>query len=241
MTILHAIRQLARKAGLEVNRYNPVQSQQARAIRLLAHHGVDTVLDVGANDGGYGRYLREGGYEGSILSFEPLGDAHRALMEAAADDARWHVATRMALGSGDGEVEINVAGNSTSSSILPMQELHAQAAPQSRYVGTEPVPLHRLDGISHPVIEKSQSLFLKIDTQGYELPVLQGADALLPRLQGVQLELSLAPLYEGQALYREIIDWLNARGFALWNVIPGFTDKDSGRMLQMDGVFFRSK
>lgn len=71
------------------------------------------------------------------------------------------------------------------------------------------------------------------------MPVLEGARALLPRVHGIQLELSLLPLYEGQVLYREMIDWLAEKGFELWSVMPGFVDQATGRMLQMDGVFFR--
>jgi hypothetical protein len=60
----------------------------------------------------------------------------------------------------------------------------------------------------------------------------------MSKIQGIQVELSLTPLYDGQALYREIVDSMSARGYELWNVIPGFTDASTGRMLQMDGVFF---
>jgi FkbM family methyltransferase len=240
MTIAHTIRLLARKVGVELNWYKPAQSQHARLFRLLAHHGIETVLDVGANNGGFGSSLREGGFAGDILSFEPLAEAHRELTARTAGDTRWHVAPRMALGADDGDIEINVAGNSTSSSILPMRELHAQAAPASRYTGVERVPLRRVDGLSHPVLARNSVMLLKIDAQGYEMPVLQGAASLLPRIHGIQLELSLAPLYESQTLYMEMMHWLTAHGFALWNVIPGFTDPTSGRMLQMDGIFFRT-
>ncbi|MCL4472140.1 MAG: FkbM family methyltransferase [Sulfuricella sp.] len=240
MTILHSIKELALKAGVEVNWYNPAQSVIARLFTQLETHKIDTILDVGANDGGYGKMLRRGGFTGSVLSFEPLADAHTRLMQAAKGDDAWQVAPRMAIGSSNGEIEINIAGNSTSSSILPMQALHESAAPQSRYVGTEKVPLNRLDGVVHPFIGQSKNLLLKIDTQGYEMPVLEGADALLPRVHGIQLELSLVPLYEGQVLYKEIIDWLAGQGFELWSVMPGFVDQASGRMLQMDGVFFKS-
>ncbi len=238
MSIKHKIKALARKFGIQINRYNAAESQEARLFKLLSTHRIDVVLDVGANNGGYGRFLRKGGYQGDILSFEPLKEAHRALILAAAGDARWQVAPRVALGAEDGEIQINVAGNSTSSSVLPMRALHAEAAPQSRYVGVEQVPLMRLDSIRHPFLGQGRTIMLKIDTQGYEMSVLRGAEALLPYLRGVQLELSLAPLYEGQPLYREVIDWLSDRGFQLWNVIPGFVDRRSGRMLQMDGVFF---
>ncbi len=240
MTILHSIKELALKAGVEVNWYNPAQSDTARLFRLFETHKIDTILDVGANDGGYVKMLRRGGYTGAVLSFEPLADAHARLMQAAEGDATWHVAPRMAIGSSIGEIEINIAGNSTSSSILPMQSLHESAAPQSRYVGSEMVPLNRLDSLVHPYIEQSKNLLLKIDTQGYEMPVLIGAEALLPRINGIQLELSLVPLYGGQVLYMEMINWLARNGFELWSLMPGFVDQASGRMLQMDGVFFRT-
>jgi FkbM family methyltransferase len=208
-------------------------------MKLLSYHGIDSIIDVGANNGGYGRLLRERGFTGSILSFEPLADAHAQLRAAAARSKNWHVAPRMALGAEEGEVEINVAGNSTSSSVLPMEERHASAAPQSRYVGVQRVPLRRLDDVGHDVIRQGKSILLKIDTQGYEMPVLMGAGPVLDRVCGLQLELSLAPLYDGQVLYREMMDWLSGKGFELWNVMPGFVDQRSGRMLQMDGVFFR--
>lgn len=240
MTLLHSIKELALKAGVEVSWYNPAQSDTARLLKLLETHMIDTVLDVGANNGGYGKMLRKGGYAGALLSFEPLAEAHRELTLAAMGDAAWQVAPRMALGSSSGEIEINIAGNSTSSSILPMQACHETAAPQSRYVGSEKVPLARLDNIKHPFVKRGKNVLVKIDTQGYEMPVLLGAEALLPSVLGIQLELSLVPLYEGQVLYREMIDWLEGKGFELWSVMPGFVDPGSGRMLQMDGVFFRS-
>lgn len=239
MTILHSIKELALKAGIEVNWYNAAQSDIARLFKLLAFHKIDTILDVGANNGGYGKMLRKGGYAGAVLSFEPLADAHENLLRASMGDEKWQIAPRMAIGASSGEIEINVAGNSTSSSILPMQATHESAAPQSRYVGSEKVPLKRLDEVEHPFIARSEKLLLKIDTQGYEMPVLEGARALLPRVHGIQLELSLLPLYEGQVLYREMIDWLAEKGFELWSVMPGFVDQATGRMLQMDGVFFR--
>ncbi len=186
-----------------------------------------------------GKMLRRGGYVDAILSFEPLTDAHERLIQAANGGAAWKVAPRMAIGTFNDEIEINVAGNSTRSSILRMCVAHESAAPQSRYVASEMVPLNRLDNVAHPFIEQSRSLLLKMDTQDYEIPVLEGAELLLLRACGIQLELSLVPLYEGQMLYRKVIDWIAGKGFELWSVTPGFVDQNSGRMLQMDGVFFR--
>jgi FkbM family methyltransferase len=239
MTIKHTIRQLALRAGIEVRRFNAAESAGARLGHQLRTHAVDLVLDVGANDGGYGRMLRQTGYRGDILSFEPLSAAHAALLLATAGDARWHVAPRGALGDADGEVTINIAGNSTSSSILPMGQLHADAAPTSRYQGQEVTALRRLDGIDHPALQSARSVLLKIDTQGYEMAVLRGAGALLQRIRGVQVELSVVPLYEGQPVFDQVLGFLRDQGFELWDVSPGFVDPQSGRMLQFDGMFYR--
>ncbi|WP_395703426.1 FkbM family methyltransferase [Aquabacterium sp.] len=239
MTLKHELRMLLRKGGIDLSRYNAAQSLDARMQLRLKTQRIDTVLDVGANDGGYARALRAAGFEGRILSFEPLDDAHQRLCQQAEGQAGWAVAPRMALGASEGEVEINVAGNSASSSILPMLDRHLEAAPNSRYVSQQQVPLRRLDAVAHPLIEQARAIHLKIDTQGYEMPVLEGAAGLMPRIRGLQLEMSLVPLYEGQVLFRELYDWVIGQGFELHGVVPGFMDVETGRMLQMDGIFFR--
>ena len=239
MTIKHNIRQWALRAGIEVRRFNAAESSNARVVRQLAAHGVDLVLDVGANDGGYGRQIRSSGYQGDILSFEPLSNAHAALLRATSDDARWQVAPRMALGEADGEITINIAGNSTSSSILPMGKVHADAAPTSRYLGQEAVDLRRLGSLDLPMLNSAKSILLKIDTQGYEMAVLRGAGDLLAHIRGVQVELSVVALYEGQPVFDEVTAYLQAQDFGLWDVTPGFVDPGSGRMLQFDGTFYR--
>jgi len=239
MTLKHEIRKLALRMGLEVRRFDPLQSAQARLLCQLAHHGVDLVLDVGANDGGYAHGLLEQGFAGPVVSFEPLTSAHARLEARAAGDARWFVAPRMALGDSDQELDLHIAGNSTSSSLLEMGAAHREAAPNSGYVGRERVPVRRLDQVQHPAIDRARAMFLKVDVQGFEMPVLRGAEGLLDRIRGVQLELSVIELYGGQELHRAVMDHLARLGFGLWNLIPGFTDPVTGRMLQYDGVFFR--
>jgi hypothetical protein len=134
---------------------------------------------------------------------------------------------------------MHVAGNSVSSSALKMLDAHLKAAPQSAYVRNEPVPLRRLDTIGADFVHPDSILFLKIDTQGFETQVLQGAPISLQKAVGLHVELSLLPLYDGQCLYDEMIARLKALGFDLWDILPGFTDPRSGRLLQADATFFR--
>ncbi|KAF0185753.1 MAG: FkbM family methyltransferase [Nitrospirae bacterium] len=225
--------------GIEAHRFHPGTSPLARQMVALRAFGVDVVLDIGANDGQYAKELRTGGYAGHIVSFEPLTAAHCYLLQKSKSDPRWQVHPRCALGDRTGEIELNIAGNSVSSSILPMLATHSNAAPESAYLGHEPVSLITLDSVAPSYIEGAQAPFLKIDTQGYEWHVLDGALATLPRLRGLQMELSLVPLYEGQRLWRDCIDRLEAEGFVLWSLQPVFVDPVNGRTLQWDGLFFR--
>jgi len=226
-------------AGFDLHRLSPGSNPAFQFLEALNRFDVDLVLDVGANVGQFSSELRSVGYKGNLVSFEPLSVAHHALSEAASRDSKWHVHPRGAIGDYDGEIEINVAGNSVSSSVLPMMELHSSAAEGSAYVGTEKVPIFRLDSVAPEYLAKSRRPFLKIDTQGFEWQILDGAREMLPHVQGVLCELSLVPLYEGQRLWMDMIQRLEGEGFTLWSIQRGFTDPRDGRTLQVDATFFR--
>nr|WP_255705758.1 MULTISPECIES: FkbM family methyltransferase [unclassified Ectothiorhodospira] len=205
----------------------------------LNHFDVDLIFDVGANAGQYALEMRSIGYKGKIVSFEPLTDAHSRLLGNASKDRLWDVHERTAIGDKEGKVEINSSQNSVSSSILHMLESHKEAASTSGYIGKETVDLNTLDSIGRKYIKPNSRYYIKIDTQGFESQVLDGAKDILRDAVGVQLELSLAPLYEGQTLWRDLIDRLEREGFTLWALQQGFTNKENGRTLQTDGIFFR--
>lgn len=218
-----------------------MHSSLGRMKRILDFHHINLVLDVGANEGQFGQSLRVLGYLGRIVSFEPLSRAHRELERLCSHDSTWIAAPRMALGRTSGEVSMNVAENLESSSILPMSSIHSEAAPSSIYRSIETVPIHALDDVALRYLTGSSLVFLKIDTQGFEAEVLAGADKLLSRTECVQLEMSLAELYEGQVTYLDLIQMMSDRDFILVDIIPGFTEPRSGHLLQADGVFTRKR
>ncbi|MGH6803505.1 MAG: FkbM family methyltransferase [Methyloceanibacter sp.] len=233
------IRRTANRFGIDVKRHRPTASEAGRLSTMLASHGVDLVLDVGANTGQFALSLREAGYAGRLVSFEPLSTAHAQLLQTSRDDPQWEIAPRVAIGDHEGEIEIHIAGNSVSSSVLEMLDSHAGAAPGSAYVGRERAQLSTLDTLARDYLSLGTVPFLKIDTQGYEDRVLDGATELLAKAHGLQLELSLVPLYEGQQLFDVLSERLRALGFSIWAIWPGFFDPRSGRMLQVDTTFFR--
>ncbi len=238
--IKKTIKKLSRSLGIDLKRYNIQTSEAAKMQRLLAYHNIDLVFDVGANIGQYAKLLRELGYSGRIVSFEPLSSAYSQLKAVSEKDPLWEIAPQTAIGNQEGEIVINIAGNSYSSSALPMLDAHLESAPESAYSGSETVKLSRLDTIAKDYIKsETKSIFLKIDVQGLEKQVLEGATAILPLVKGIKLELSLVPLYEGQVLFKEMIDIVEKLGYELYGIEPGFTAEKTGRMLQMDGIFFK--
>jgi FkbM family methyltransferase len=231
----NAVKSVFRAVGFDVRRPAPFQ-----LLKSLNRFDVDLVFDVGANVGQFASELRSFGFEGEIVSFEPLSAAHRALSDTAGRDKKWQVHPRCVIGDRNGEIEIHLAGNSVSSSVLPMLERHSSAFPSSAYVGAERVPICTFDSVAPHYLQKSQNPFLKIDTQGFEWQVLDGALQTLPRIMGIHCELSLVALYKTQHLWMDMVQRLKKSGFTLWSIERGFTDARDGRTLQVDATFFRS-
>jgi FkbM family methyltransferase len=238
LSMKSAVRSLLERAGYQIKKTDVSSSQKLRRRLLFSRLKIDFVVDVGANSGQFAKQCRDCGYQGHILSFEPTSAAHAALLASAAADPLWNVAERMALGAATGEVDINIAANSFSSSILPMLDSHLSAAPESGYLHSEKTPVRRLDDVlSTP--PGTHNIFLKLDVQGFESQVLAGAVQTLSHALAVQLEMSLVPLYEGEILMQQMCTKMCRLGFGLWDLEPGFRDSATGKLLQVDGVFTR--
>lgn len=234
------VKHLIHSLGYDFHRLHVSSNDEYQIYKSLKNFNIDLILDVGANKGQFASEIRSVGYTQKIISFEPLSDAHKLISKAAHHDELWVVHQRGAIGDYDGEVEINISGNSVSSSILPMMELHSSVARKSAYIGTENVPINRLDTVALKYLSPENNVFIKIDTQGFEWQVLDGATETLKNAQGVLCEMSLVPLYEGQRLWMEMLKRLESEGFTLWAIQRGFTDPRDGRSLQVNAIFYRT-
>lgn len=234
------IKRLIHSLGFDLHRLDVSNSPEYQLHQSLKAFDIDLVLDIGANKGQFSSEIRSVGYKGKIISFEPLPDAYYLIFKAASSDKNWSVHKRCAIGDYDGEVEINVSGNSVSSSVLPMTKAHSSAAENSAYIGKENVVINRLDTVATQYLSPESNVFIKIDTQGFEWQVLDGATETLKNAQGVLCEMSLVPLYEGQRLWMDILNRLENEGFTLWAIQRGFTDPRDGRSLQVNAIFYRT-
>lgn len=228
------------RVGFELRRFSVEQSENARFISMLSTHNVNLIFDIGANAGQFGVLLRKIGFDGKIISFEPLSDAREILLNISKNDPLWQIALQTAIGEENGEIEIQIAGNSHSSSVLDMLDTHVRAAPDSKYIGKEKVALRTLDSIAPDYMDSNSIAFIKIDTQGYETQVMNGAKKLMSQIVGLQVEISLVPLYKGQCLFDEMLKKLKNDGFELWSISSVLSDPNTAQLLQVDATFFRT-
>lgn len=235
-----ALRDVGRRFGLEI-RLNGLNSRDdLRFIHFLRMHGIDTVLDVGANRGQFAQQLFKSGFEGRIISFEPLPDEHALLLEAAAVFGdRWSIAPRLAVGDKAGRASFYVTQGSASSSLLEPLGGFVESAPQVKVDRQIEVETQRLDALWPNLGLTGRNVFLKIDVQGSEALVLEGARAVLQHVQGILVELSLVDLYAGQSSGIVVQQWMAEQGFGLWDIWIGFRNPQTHRLNQIDALFFR--
>ena len=200
----------------------PVNSETRALARILDHHRISLVLDVGANVGEYGLRLRRGDYLGWIVSIEPVRDLHRSLRAASMGDERWRVVPPLALGDHDGTVAVPGSSDTGADG------------------GGDEVPLARLDHILDDHANPEDRVFLRLGTQhGSDFDVLRGAEGVLDRIRGIHMELALVPVYHGEPDYLDAIAELGALGFTPVLFSPGYFNRRSARQLTMDVVFAR--
>jgi FkbM family methyltransferase len=209
------IRRTLRKTGFDVVRYprEPPEGSLELAFRtLLRDSQPDVVIDIGANAGQFGQAVRALGFDGRIVSFEPVSATFAKLRAAAVVDDRWET-HRLALGSTPGQLPIHVPKFDRLASLLPAND---QGRKTYRHrleeMEHETVEVVRLDAIWDTVVRGNRAL-IKIDTQGFDFHVLQGSIGVLDRVIGIQTELLLDVYYEGATGYLATLEWLRRQGF----------------------------
>ena len=214
---------------------------------LLRRYDVDYVIDVGANTGQYAMGLRKNGYRGPIASFEPVPHFADAMDKHAASDDQWTV-HRAALGRTEGTVPIRV--QRTFSSLLPASDYgKGRFATLRDFAANEEmvdVPLRRLDSVLDELLATVRRadggrprVFLKMDTQGFDLEVFGGLGEWQQDVVGLQSEVALLLIYEGMPRMREALDVYEGAGYEISGLYP-VTSEPDGRVIEYDCVMVRA-
>jgi FkbM family methyltransferase len=204
---------------------------------FLRNRPIRTVIDVGANSGQFASMINGICPAARLLSFEPLPDCLPAL-EAVLREIPGSRAYPLALGSLPGRARFNRSCFSPSSSLLEMAPRHKVLWPQSAEHTFVDVQVERLDN-ALAGIDLLPEILLKIDVQGYEQHVLEGAPRTLAATDVVVVEVCYDPLYNGQATFDDLYSTLRGFGFTFKGTLEQFVDPESGRIVFADVLFER--
>jgi FkbM family methyltransferase len=196
-----------------------------------------TVIDAGANRGQFAVFAARRFPGAMLFCFEPLSGPGARLRRAVHAHDRLKV-WNVALGAANGEADFHVAVADDSSSLLPIGARQREAFPRTKEREIRRVQVRRLDAVLETT-DLSRPVLLKIDVQGGELGVLQGAEGLIQSVDAVLVEVSFLELYDGQALADAVWNHLHERGFSCrgaWSL----TYSGRGECLQGDLLFARS-
>jgi FkbM family methyltransferase len=231
----------AHRHGWEVRHVDPFLRLEDYLCRvLLPLLEVDCVLDVGAHVGEYAMSLRKAGFSGDIVSFEPVSLSFEQLNARAEADPRWYV-HQIALGDADETSEINVTATTTFSSLrTPRPDLVSEFAMHGTEVRSrEQVAVRRLDSVFDELMPRPpKRIFLKLDTQGWDLHVLAGLGRVDAAIVGAQSEMSVLPIYEGMPDFRAAVDAFNAADFEIAAMFAVSRDQFQ-RLVEFDCVMLR--
>jgi len=204
---------------------------------IIEKNKINLIFDIGANEGQFGKDLRSAGYKNIIVSFEPMSEAHSKLVNQSTGDDKWLIHKKLAIGDKKRNVILNISRNSVSSSILEVNNVHISAAESSFTINQESVEMDLLDNISGSYLNSDSRILIKIDTQGFEKNVINGANETLKHAQFILIELSLVELYDSQTLWLDMLQILQDHDFDLWCFDQCFIDPNNFRTLQVDALF----
>jgi FkbM family methyltransferase len=180
----------------------------------LASAGInpDTILDVGAHRGEFAIAALTTYPKARVHAFEPLPLPFQTLqrLHKKYPNLTPHQA---ALSNQRAECEIRITSATQSSSLLPLHPNHTTAYPHIFETGathnTTAVPLSEI----WDSLNCAGSVLLKIDTQGTEFQILQGALPHFPNIHHILIETATRPMYHHQTLFPEITTFLKTHNF----------------------------
>lgn len=237
MKLINGIRSILNPLGVDLKIYP--REDLRRRIKLFDYYGITKILDVGANSGQYAKEMISVGYQHKIESFEPVKNTFKILTKESKGNQSWN-AHNFALGDIEEEIQINISKNTFSSSILKINNNHLKSAPESVVISKEVIKVKTLDSIFNELVKPNETVLLKLDVQGYEKNVLDGAEQSLSKIKGIQIEMSLEELYENEMLFKDMLYLIESKGFHLRSLENQFSDSETGKLLQVEGLFFRN-
>lgn len=208
--------------------------------RVFAEWRITGVIDVGANEGQYHDFVRaEVGFHGPLISAEPIPALAAQMDSRARRDPNWRVES-IAMGPQAGSSTFRVtAGSQFSSFLEPLESSRTQFYGQTAIEESITVSVDTLDAL----IDRHRAflgdrIYLKMDTQGFDLEALKGLTRHLDRVVALQSEASVRPVYHAMPHYTDTIRTIEGLGYTISQIFPN-NDANFPLLIEFDCHFVR--
>lgn len=231
---------IIKKFGYKAVKLNFMNDLEYSIKKILLDMEIDLVMDIGAYQGGFSMFILKNRLAKQVFAIEPNQNTYPTLDGICKKYKNFNFCTGVAASDKIGKTTLNISANGESSSLRNMSSIHLKAEPNSYTMDRQDIETKTLDAIikdSYPYFDGN--IFLKIDVQGFELNVLNGAASILDSTNAILIELSTEELYHGQSGDVSIRKYLEIRGYNLWGIWPVFVDQQSGKLLQYDALFIK--
>ena len=221
--IVKTVRGVVRSQGFDVVYFAP-------PAKLLEQ--VDLILDVGANNGQSYERFRNLGYEGPIISFEPNPDTFEQLSRK--HGTKWEK-FQYALSNEKGERDFIIAESTQHSSFhRGIERFHGDACREKSRVK---VQMTTIEDFWKTQKIQATHVYLKVDTEGHDLEVAKGAQAMFNFIDFVEMEICSIPRYEGESTFIEAVNFMNDHGFKIARIDVACVNRVTGRHEAFSVVF----
>ena len=231
---MHTNNFLDRFLGLRIQ---PSPERRLATVRreIIRKTEVSLVYDVGANRGQWAKSIRKDGYDYELISFEP-SDTYVFLKKLAESDNEW-ICENLALSNVEGEVNLFSASNENlSTSILEPLEILNQGF-EINFLSGKKALATTLD--LYRGEKELRKFYLKLDVQGAEALVLEGAKSSLKDCVAIEFESSLLRLYRDESNHYDLAMHLISQNFSPVQIVITHWDKGL-HTVSMDSIFVKA-
>lgn len=190
-----------------------------RLKKIISEYKIDCIFDVGANVGQYRDFLRKiVEYDGLIISFEPDPKNISEMKERKKEDKKW-IVMDFALGKERTILDFHIMEKSVFNSFLKPDHSKTSLYNEGNSVINKiKVEVKRIDEIIEIIADLKkqyhfENMFLKLDTQGFDLDVFEGATNCLDQIRGIQAEVSMIPIYKKMPTFEISMNVFKSKGF----------------------------
>jgi FkbM family methyltransferase len=221
------IKKIVNLLGYEINK---------KSKNFFLENKINLIIDVGAHKGEFAKNVLSENYGLKIISFEPQSKIYNILLNNSKKEKNWLIHERCGIGKKNSFLMINVMSETTCSSFLKPSKKLFSIDPSAKIVKKENIKILSLNYLFSTQYKLKKNTFLKIDTQGYDKFVLEGASSILKKILFVQLEVSIDPLYVNETNYEDMIKYMKKKGFMIWK-LGDVIENLKGKSMSFDIIF----